>query len=122
MARTAAAATLVRASWRERLRDAWAARREAAPRRACRCATACALRAPSLQAFDRSAGAGGAGAGGVRLVMVYSASIALPDSRKFAAYTPTYFLVRHAFFALIGVIVAFAVVQVPVAFWEKPRR
>ena len=36
------------------------------------------------------------------LVMVYSASIALPDSRKFAAYTPTYFLRRHALALAIG--------------------
>ena len=29
------------------------------------------------------------------LVMVYSASVALPDNPKFARYTPTYFLSRH---------------------------
>ena len=30
------------------------------------------------------------------MVMVYSASIAMPDNPKFAKYTYTYFLVRHA--------------------------
>ena len=29
------------------------------------------------------------------LVMVYSASVALPDNPKFARYTPTFFLTRH---------------------------
>ena len=29
------------------------------------------------------------------LVMVYSASVAMPDNPKFARYTPTYFLTRH---------------------------
>jgi cell division protein FtsW len=55
----------------------------------------------------------------VGLVMVYSASIALPDSRKFAAYTPTYFLARHAMAIAIGAAVALAAAQVPIAFWEK---
>jgi cell division protein FtsW len=53
------------------------------------------------------------------LVMVYSASIALPDSRKFAAYSPTYFLSRHLLAVAIGAVVALAVVQVPVSVWEK---
>jgi cell division protein FtsW len=30
------------------------------------------------------------------MVMVYSASVAMPDNPKFAKYTHTYFLVRHA--------------------------
>ena len=53
------------------------------------------------------------------MVMVYSASIALPDSRKFAAYSPTYFLMRHVMAVCIGAVVAFAVVQIPIAVWEK---
>ncbi len=53
------------------------------------------------------------------LVMVYSASIALPDSRKFAAYSPTFFLSRHLMAVAIGAVVALAVVQVPMAVWEK---
>ena len=54
------------------------------------------------------------------LVMVYSASVALPDNPKFARYAPTYFLTRH----VVSIVIAFwsprwSSVQVPVAFWEK---
>ncbi|MFN7725710.1 MAG: putative lipid II flippase FtsW [Rubrivivax sp.] len=53
------------------------------------------------------------------LVMVYSASVALPDNPKFAKYSATFFLNRHLFALGVGVSVALLVVQVPVAFWEK---
>jgi cell division protein FtsW len=53
------------------------------------------------------------------LVMVYSASVALPDNPRFANYAPTYFLARQLLFLVIGFIVALATVQVPVSFWEK---
>ena len=53
------------------------------------------------------------------LVMVYSASVALPDSPRFALYTPTHFLSRQALFILIGLVCAFATAQVPISIWEK---
>lgn len=53
------------------------------------------------------------------LVMVYSASVALPDSPRFARYAPTHFLVRQALFILIGLVAAAVTVQLPVAVWEK---
>jgi cell division protein FtsW len=53
------------------------------------------------------------------LVMVYSASVALPDSPKFARYSPTYFLTRHALFLVVGAAAALLAVQVPLATWEK---
>ena len=53
------------------------------------------------------------------LVMVYSASVALPDNPKFANYTSTFFLTRHVMALAIGLVVALAVVQVPISFWEK---
>ncbi len=53
------------------------------------------------------------------LVMVYSASVALPDNPKFSRYTPTYFLSRHVMFTAIAVTAALVTVQVPVLFWEK---
>ncbi len=53
------------------------------------------------------------------LVMVYSASVALPDNPKFANYAPTFFLTRHLLALGIGFVVALAVLQVPMAFWEK---
>ncbi len=53
------------------------------------------------------------------MVMVYSASIALPDSPKFAAYTPTYFLNRQAIFIVLSGVVAAIVFRVPVATMQK---
>jgi cell division protein FtsW len=50
---------------------------------------------------------------------VYSASIAMPDNPKFAHYTHTYFLVRHAGFMSIALLVAVLAYQVPVSSWEK---
>jgi cell division protein FtsW len=53
------------------------------------------------------------------LVMVYSASVAMPDNPKFSRYTPTYFLSRHVMFMAIAVAAALVAVQVPVSVWEK---
>ena len=53
------------------------------------------------------------------LVMVYSASVAMPDNPKFSRYTPTYFLSRHVLFMGIAVCAALVAVQVPVSIWEK---
>ncbi|HZY17683.1 MAG TPA: putative lipid II flippase FtsW [Ramlibacter sp.] len=53
------------------------------------------------------------------LVMVYSASIALPDNPKFARYTHTHFLVRHLFSLVLAFVAALLAFQVPVARWEK---
>jgi cell division protein FtsW len=53
------------------------------------------------------------------LVMVYSASVALPDNPKFARYAPTHFLTRHALSIAIAFVAALAVVQVPIRVWER---
>ena len=53
------------------------------------------------------------------LVMVYSASIALPDAPKFARYSPTHFVTRHALSIAIAVVTALLAVQVPIKAWEK---
>jgi cell division protein FtsW len=53
------------------------------------------------------------------LVMVYSASVALPDSPKYARYSPTYFLGRHALSLGISFVAALLAVQVPISSWEK---
>ena len=53
------------------------------------------------------------------MVMVYSASIAMPDNPRFSNYTHTHFLLRHAVsigVAFVGALIAF---QVPVQVWEK---
>ncbi|WP_284307304.1 putative lipid II flippase FtsW [Hydrogenophaga electricum] len=53
------------------------------------------------------------------LVMVYSASIALPDNPRFANYSHTHFVVRHGFFILIGMVAALMAFQVPMRTWER---
>jgi cell division protein FtsW len=53
------------------------------------------------------------------MVMVYSASISLPDSPKFAKYTTTYFLTRQAIFIAASLLVGLFVFRVPVATWQK---
>jgi cell division protein FtsW len=53
------------------------------------------------------------------VVMVYSASIALPDNPRFAAYSHTHFLVRHLLYVLIASVVALLVYQVSMERWER---
>ncbi len=53
------------------------------------------------------------------LVMVYSASVALPDNPRFASYKSTHFLSRHAAFLAMGVVLAIAAYQVPIRAWEQ---
>jgi cell division protein FtsW len=53
------------------------------------------------------------------LVMVYSASVALPDNPKFARYSHSHFLMRHAAFIVLAFVVGFFSFQVPMATWEK---
>jgi cell division protein FtsW len=53
------------------------------------------------------------------LVMVYSASIAMPDNPKFARYAHTHFLLRHAISLGVAFAMALLAFQVPVATWEK---
>ena len=53
------------------------------------------------------------------LVMVYSASIAMPENPRFAKYTHTYFLVRHVLWLVMSFVAALLAFQVPVARWEK---
>ena len=53
------------------------------------------------------------------LVMVYSASIAMPDNPKFARYAHTHFLMRHVLSLVVAFLVALLAFQVPVRTWEK---
>jgi cell division protein FtsW len=53
------------------------------------------------------------------LVMVYSASIALPDSPRFARYSHTHFLNRHAFALGAGFVGALLAFQVPIDTWQR---
>ncbi len=53
------------------------------------------------------------------LVMVYSASIAMPDNPKFARYAHTHFLTRHMLSLVVAFAAALIAFQVPVETWEK---
>ncbi|HEY2978991.1 MAG TPA: putative lipid II flippase FtsW, partial [Burkholderiaceae bacterium] len=53
------------------------------------------------------------------LVMVYSASVALPDNPKGARLSELHFLVRHSLSIAIGIVAALLALQVPIAVWEK---
>ncbi len=53
------------------------------------------------------------------LVMVYSATIALPDSPRFANYSPTHFFQRHIISIVMAVSVSAVVTQIPMSTWEK---
>ncbi|MFM2066346.1 MAG: hypothetical protein RLZZ584_1255 [Pseudomonadota bacterium] len=53
------------------------------------------------------------------LVMVYSASIQLPDNPRFAKYTPTYFFSRHLLSIVLAVVAAGFVLCVPMRKWEQ---
>ncbi len=52
------------------------------------------------------------------LVMVYSASIALPDSPRFANYAQTHFLVRHLMAVTLGIVAGLVVFALPVREWQ----
>ena len=53
------------------------------------------------------------------LVMVYSASIAMPDNPKFSNYAHTHFLTRHVLSIAVAIVAALLAFQVPVKVWEK---
>jgi cell division protein FtsW len=53
------------------------------------------------------------------LVMVYSASIAMPENPKFTRYAHTHFLTRHIVSLVVAFVAALIAFQTPVATWEK---
>ncbi|MFZ1498873.1 MAG: putative lipid II flippase FtsW [Giesbergeria sp.] len=56
------------------------------------------------------------------LVMVYSASIAMPDNPRFGKIAHTHFLVRHIFSLVMGFVAALLTFQIPMAVWERYAR
>ena len=56
------------------------------------------------------------------MVMVYSASIAMPDNPRFARYAQTHFLTRHAVSLVVGGVMALLAFQVSTQTWEKVAR
>jgi len=53
------------------------------------------------------------------MVMVYSASISLPDSPKYANYKNTHFLVRQAMFVGVSLLVGLFVFRVKISTWQR---
>ena len=53
------------------------------------------------------------------LVMVYSASIQLPDNPKYVNYTSSYFLMRHILSITLAIVAACATLAIPMRTWEK---
>jgi len=53
------------------------------------------------------------------LVMVYSASIALPDSARFASLRSTHHLMRHSFSLTVGCVCGVLAFAIPVQRWQR---
>ena len=53
------------------------------------------------------------------VVMVYSASISLPDSPKYANYKNTHFLVRQSIFVAVSILAGLFVFRVRISTWQK---
>jgi cell division protein FtsW len=53
------------------------------------------------------------------LLMVYSASIALADGPRYASYGQYYFVVRHAAFVAVGLVVAAITLTLPIRMWQR---
>ncbi len=53
------------------------------------------------------------------LVMVYSASIALPDGPKYAKYSSSHFLIRHAISIVIAFTIGVLAFKVPLKVWDR---
>jgi len=53
------------------------------------------------------------------MVMVYSASIALPNSPKYASYKSSHFLLRQAVFIAISVVAGLIVFRIPLHVWQR---
>lgn len=53
------------------------------------------------------------------LVMVYSASIALPDSPRYINYKTSHFLIRQTIFIGISIVVAYLVLHIKIKIWQN---
>jgi cell division protein FtsW len=56
------------------------------------------------------------------LVMVYSASIALPEMSRFSKYTHHYFVLRHAVWLALACGASLLAYQIPLSVWQKSAR
>src|SRR3990170_3996549 len=53
------------------------------------------------------------------LVMVYSSSIAIAEASRATGQQPTYYLLRHATFLAVSLLLATAAFQFPLRFWQQ---
>jgi cell division protein FtsW len=53
------------------------------------------------------------------MVMVYSASISLPDSPKYANYKNAHFVTRQAIFVSVSILMSLCVFRIPMSTWQK---
>lgn len=53
------------------------------------------------------------------LVMVYSSSIAIAEGSRITGHQPTYYLMRHAAFLVLSLVLATVAFQVPLRFWQQ---
>jgi cell division protein FtsW len=53
------------------------------------------------------------------LVMVYSSSIAIAEASRITGQQPTYYLLRHATFLIVGLVAATVAFQLPLRFWQQ---
>jgi cell division protein FtsW len=104
-------------AWRQRVFALLTRRKEALPIRDWVGASAGAP--PRLLGFDQALVLVVIALLALGTVMVYSASIALPDNPRFARYLPMHFLARHAVSICIALLTVVAAVQVPMQWWEK---
>ncbi|WIV98944.1 MULTISPECIES: putative lipid II flippase FtsW [Roseateles] len=106
--------------WSERLRALWAGRKGGVENVPVRDWVSVSAGQPTkLSGFDSTLVWVVLALMGLGLVMVYSASIAMPDNPRFAKYLPTHFLTRHIVAISFGLVAALITVQVPVSTWER---
>ena len=53
------------------------------------------------------------------IVMVYSASISLPDSPKYASYKNNHFLIRQSMFVAVSILAGLVVFRIRIADWQR---
>jgi cell division protein FtsW len=53
------------------------------------------------------------------VVMVFSATVVLPDGPKYGNYSQYHFLIRHSAALLVGIVMGVVVFSVPTSFWHK---
>ena len=72
-----------------------------------------------MRAFDMPLAVAAATLLALGLLMVYSASIALADGPRYAAYGQYYFVIRHGAFLAAGLCVGACALTVPVRVWQR---